>query len=85
MRFSSRKFGIENALNRDRLLTLPPTRNVTAINGNDTYYEYDTMQGGGRAPLTVLGFGVLTGIYCGIRLRKDKQGGYSFFYKSPYR
>jgi hypothetical protein len=32
MRFSPRKFGIENALNRDRPLTLPPTRNVTAIN-----------------------------------------------------
>jgi hypothetical protein len=32
MRFSSRKFGIENALNRDRPLTLPPTRNVTTVN-----------------------------------------------------
>jgi hypothetical protein len=43
------------------------------------------MFGGGRAPLTVLGFGILAGIYFGIRLRRDEHGGYLFFYRSPYR
>ena len=53
-------------------------------------YEYASLTftglfGGGRIPLTLLGFGLLAGIYYGLRYRKDTHGGYSFFYKSPYR
>jgi RHS repeat-associated protein len=33
----------------------------------------------------VLGFGILAGVYLGIRLRRDEHGGYLFFYRSPYR
>ena len=49
-------------------------------------YEYASVAyiglfGRGKIPLTLLGFGLLTGLYFGIRYRKDTHGGYSFFYK----
>ena len=48
-------------------------------------FGFNGLFGGGRTPFTLLGLGLLAGIYFGIRYRKYPRGGYSFFYKSPYR
>ncbi|MBN1796816.1 MAG: hypothetical protein JW804_09100 [Sedimentisphaerales bacterium] len=74
--------------------TFEPASTIACIINGNPYlkksYEmaetaYAGLFGGGRTSLTLLGFGMIAGLYIGIRLRKSPRGGYMFFYKNPYR
>jgi RHS repeat-associated protein len=41
--------------------------------------------GDGQTPATLLGAGIVFGLYCGLRRRKNIHGGYMIFYRNPYR